>query len=95
MLDRRCAGPRHSKIAKSVEGGDEAGLLFIFFVEPYLAVPREAIQQCHHPTTHNEIDDSVYSHEGEIVFWTTLVQVCKIHAHPPFTILLPYHHNIC
>jgi hypothetical protein len=61
----------------------------------YLMVSREIIQQHHHLATHGKIDDFVNSHEGEFIFWTTLVQVYKICAHPPFTILLPYHYDIC
>jgi hypothetical protein len=86
---------RHSEVAKCVKGGDEAGLLFILFTEPYLMVSRETIQQCHHLVAHDGIDDFVDSREGEVIFWTSLVQVHKIFAHPPFTIFLPYHDDIC
>jgi hypothetical protein len=84
----------HSEIAKSAKRGGEAGLLFILFVEPYLMVSRETIQHHHHLTTHGGIDDFVDSCEGQVIFWTTLIQVCKIRAHPPFTIFLPYLYDI-
>jgi hypothetical protein len=57
-------------------------------------VPQETIQQRHRLAKRGGIDDFVDSHEGEIIFWTSLVQVYKIRAHPPFTILLPYHYDI-
>jgi hypothetical protein len=85
----------YSEIAKSAEGGDEVGLLFTPFVEPYLVVYRETIQQHHHLVTYGGIDDFINSREGEVIFWASLVQVCKIRAHSPFIIFLPYHYVIC
>jgi hypothetical protein len=54
----------------------------------------EIVQYQHHLTACGGIDDFVNSHEGKVIFWTTLVQVYKIYAHSPFTILFAHHHNV-
>jgi hypothetical protein len=57
-------------------------------------VSKETIQQCHHLATHDRVNSFVNSHEGEVILWTTLIQVCKIRAHLPFIVFssLPLRH---
>ena len=40
------------------------------------------------------IKQLVYSRQGEGIFWTGFVQVCKVYTHPPFPTFLFYYHGV-
>ena len=73
----------------------EGCFFFIIWGHGDLMISGESIQEREHPLPSSRIHDLIYSWQRETVFWTCIIEVGVIDAHPPFALFFGDHYYIC
>ena len=74
---------------------NEGRFLCITWVHWNLAIAEEGVQKRKHHMPSRGINDLIYSWQGEVVFRACFIEVCVVHAYPPFVALLRDDYYIC
>ena len=57
-------------------------------------VPLKGVQEAHLRMAHSGINQLVYMRHGKKVFEASFIQICEVHTHLSFPILLLYYYSI-